>query len=45
MDSVDLVATVMILSDDFYEQIVKNLGLSVEEYTGPTGKRIAVGKM
>ena len=35
----------MILSDDFYEQIVKNLGLSVEEYTGPTGKRIAVGKM
>ena len=45
LDSVDLVATVMILSDDFYEQIVKNLGLSVEEYTGPTGKRIAVGKM
>jgi len=45
VDSVDLVATVMILSDDFYEQIVKNLGLSVEEYTGPTGKRIAVGKM
>lgn len=45
LDSVDLVATVMILSDDFYEQIVKNLGLSVEEYTGPTGKRIAVRKM
>ena len=41
----DTVATVIILSDDFYEQIVEGLGLPLEVYTGPDGKMVAIGMM
>ncbi len=42
---VDLPVMVHFFSDDFYRNIVQDLGLPVEEYTGQNGKVIAVAKI